>query len=455
MLGRMNETLEDKCSTFIEVALSGSHSLPVQISKITTMIVQIYFLPYVSFLRKVICFLLFIYCCIIPELLFSQSQIKIRSDLPGGNIKVERVTSDTVFLQPDLRDTEGDWFYWYFAVNGGAGKDIVFQFDRPTRLAAFGPAISIDQGETWKWLYSEPTKDKDMDRFSYSFPSTEKEIRFSMRMPYIETNLSAFLETHKSPLLQVDTLCITPKGRAVERLSIGSPGTEAPKYKVLLTARHHACEMIANYLLEGIIDALLSSDDSLDWLRENVEFMIIPFMDKDGVEDGDQGKNRAPRDHNRDYSDASIYNTTAALRETVPEWAEGKMRIGLDLHCPYIKGDGHENIHILGKGSKKGDAEIRKFAKILERNNNGELTFGAESDFLAFGTSWNTPSNTTQGMSFSQWAATIDNISLATTIEFPYAISHGQMITPSSARLFGNDVAHAIAVYLQELNRNE
>lgn len=417
------------------------------------MIIQTYCMLYVSFLRKVICLLLFIYCCIIPELLFSQSQINIRGDFPGGNIKVEQVTSDTVFLQPDLRDTEGDWFYWYFAVNGAAGKDVVFQFDRPTRLAAFGPAVSTDQGETWKWLHDEPTK--NMDHFSYSFPSNEQEIRFSMGMPYTERNLTAFLETHKSPFLQIDTLCTTAKGRAVERLSIGTPGTGVPKYKVLLTARHHACEMMASYLLEGVMGAILSEDTSMDWLRENVEFMIIPFMDKDGVEDGDQGKNRRPRDHNRDYSGTSVYNTTAALRETIPVWAEGKMKLGLDLHCPYIKGDGHENIHILGKGSQQGDAEIIKFAKILERNNNGELTFGAKSDFLAFGTSWNTPSNTTQGMSFSQWAATIDNISLATTIEFPYAISHGQMVTPSNARLFGNDVAHAIAVYLQELNRNE
>jgi murein tripeptide amidase MpaA len=32
--------------------------------------------------------------------------------------------------------------------------------------------------------------------------------------------------------------------------------------------------------------------------RERFRFLAVPFMDKDGVEDGDQGKNRRPRDHN-------------------------------------------------------------------------------------------------------------------------------------------------------------
>ena len=42
---------------------------------------------------------------------------------------------------------------------------------------------------------------------------------------------------------------------------------------------------------------------------------LVPFVDKDGVEEGDQGKNRAPRDHNRDYAGASMYPETGALRE--------------------------------------------------------------------------------------------------------------------------------------------
>ena len=52
--------------------------------------------------------------------------------------------------------------------------------------------------------------------------------------------------------------------------------------------------MMARYVLEGMIETLLSKDKNITSLRENTEFMIIPFMDKDGVEDGDQGKARIP-----------------------------------------------------------------------------------------------------------------------------------------------------------------
>ena len=36
---------------------------------------------------------------------------------------------------------------------------------------------------------------------------------------------------------------------------------------------------------------------------------VIPFVDIDGVENGDQGK-QAPHDHNRDYINSPIYPET-------------------------------------------------------------------------------------------------------------------------------------------------
>ena len=32
--------------------------------------------------------------------------------LPAGNIVYERTEGDTVYVHQELRDTEGDWFYW-------------------------------------------------------------------------------------------------------------------------------------------------------------------------------------------------------------------------------------------------------------------------------------------------------------------------------------------------------
>lgn len=64
--------------------------------------------------------------------------------------------------------------------------------------------------------------------------------------------------------------------------------------------------------MEAVLDAA-----DVRWLREQVEFFVVPFMDKDGVEAGDQGKNRRPYDHNRDYQGESLYASVRAMRELV------------------------------------------------------------------------------------------------------------------------------------------
>ena len=53
---------------------------------------------------------------------------------------------------------------------------------------------------------------------------------------------------------------------------------------------------------------MLADNEDGYWFRRNVEVLAIPFMDKDGVEEGDQGKNRKPRDHNRDYIGQSVHH---------------------------------------------------------------------------------------------------------------------------------------------------
>ncbi len=98
------------------------------------------------------------------------------------------------------------------------------------------------------------------------------------------------------------------------------------------------CEMMTNYALEGLIAHVLQSPAAdAAWLRANVEFLIVPFVDKDGVEHGDQGKNRQPRDHGRDYAGASLHPACAALRDLLPVWSAGMLRVVLDLHCPWIR----------------------------------------------------------------------------------------------------------------------
>jgi predicted deacylase len=369
----------------------------------------------------------------------------VDGDFPGGNIVLDRIEGDTVFLRPDQRDSSTWWFYWHFRVRAAAGSTVKFQFVGRNPIGTRGPALSTDGGDNWSWLDPEAPRDST---FSYSFGERAEGVRFCFSIPYLKDNLRKFLNRHDdNPHLLVRELCRSRKGRSVERLHVGKIGGGS-KHRVLLTARHHACEMIASYSLEGLLETVLSDTELGRWFRENVEVLAIPFMDTDGVEDGDQGKNRKPHDHNRDYSGESIYPSVGALRRFVRRWSEGKLKVMLDLHCPYISGTNNEVIYIVGSSNPTIWKQQQKFAEILESVCEGPLPYAAESS-LPFGTSWNTAKNYGTQKSSSRWACEQPSVRMATTIEIPYANVGTVPVTPEKARAFGRDLALALRRYLE------
>ncbi|MBN1342381.1 MAG: peptidase M14 [Phycisphaerae bacterium] len=369
---------------------------------------------------------------------------------PGGNILVDRIDGDTVHLRQDLRDTEGWWFYWCFRVGGVAGRRMTFRFAGRSPIGLTGPAVSVDGGTSWSWLGSGAV---DGPSFTYPFPADAGEVRFCFAMPYQESDLRRFLLRHpENPCLSVATLCKTRKGRVVERIHAGRLDGE-PKYRVLLTCRHHACESMASYALEGVLEEVVAGTDDGSWLRRNVEVLAVPFMDKDGVEAGDQGKNRRPRDHNRDYAGESLYPSVRALRELVPRWSQGRLRLAMDLHCPYIRGDQSERLYQVGQKAPGVWAQQRAFGRILEETRVGPIPYRAEND-LPFGVSWNTEKNYGAGKCCGSWARELPGIRLATVLEIPYAKAGGQTVTAETARALGRDLARAIRKHLECLDQS-
>jgi len=375
----------------------------------------------------------------------SPREVTVDAAFPGGNVLLDSIEGDTVSLHQDLRDTQGDWFYWHFRVRGAEGRTLAFKFTKGNVIGVLGPAVSVDGGGTWGWLGKDSVKDAS---FHYAFGADAKEVRFCVSIPYLESDLRRFLDRHAGDArLRVETLCETKKGRKVERLHAGRLDGRA-KQRVLFTSRHHACETIATHALEGILETVLSDPDDGAWFRENVEVCAVPFMDKDGVEDGDPGKNRKPRDHNRDYDGEGLYASTKAMREFVPTWSEGKLRFAMDMHCPTLRGDHNETIYFVGSENPENWAKVERLSKILEETQKGPLPYRAKEN-IPFGTAWNTEKNFTQGKSFGRWAVDLPGISAATTIEISYANANGKTVTAESARALGRDLARAIRKFLE------
>src|SRR5579872_5448325 len=239
-------------------------------------------------------------------------ELAVDAGFPGGNAVVEKIDGDTIWLRQDERDTPAFWFYWSFRVTGAEGRTLTFQFTKGNVFGPRGPAASADGGQTWRWLGLEAVQENS---FAYRFADDARDVRFCFAIPYLEEHLRAFLTRFgENEHLVRETLTRTAKGRSAELVRFGRIDGSADR-RVLLTARHHACEMAANYVLEGVIAATLADDDDARWLRQHVEFVAVPFIDKDGVEEGDQGKMRAPYDHWLDYRGDSRYASVAALRQ--------------------------------------------------------------------------------------------------------------------------------------------
>lgn len=372
--------------------------------------------------------------------------IEIDCAFPGGNIVVEEIYGDRIRLHQDLRDTQGNWFYWCFRIRGAAERTLKFEFTQSQAIGVRGPAVSFDRGTTWQWVGCEATEGNS---FSYAFPVDATDVLFSVGMPYQEANWQRTVNAlADNRYFSSHTLCTTRNQRGVEYALLGCLDTE-PAHRVVVTCRHHSCEMMASYAVEGLVAWVAeASDPEAVWMRENAQVCIVPFMDKDGVEAGDQGKNRQPRDHNRDYEGESIYASTAAIRELLPRWGAGCLRATLDLHCPCLVGSGTETIYLVGTENTYAAGEQERFSQTLDSVSKGPLPFN-HSDYLPVGKGWNKKKSFTGGKSFSQWTERLPDPVPSMVIEIPYACASGVEVDQTSGHLFGHDLGRALARYLQ------
>lgn len=367
---------------------------------------------------------------------------------PGGNIVVDKIEGDHVYVHQDLRDTVGPWFYWHFRVCGAAGRTLTFHFTQGKVLGPQGPCYSLDRGATWQWLGGKRSNTADeppKDGFVFRFSVGAEEVRFCLSIPYVQSDLVRFLQRHKgNPALKADVLCKTAQNRTAELLYLGRLDGGA-QYRLAFTCRHHACESVASYVLEGFMNAVLADTPAGLWFRRQTAIFAVPFVDKDGVEAGDQGKNRKPHDHNRDYSGEAIYPTVAAIKRLLPAWANGKLDVAIDLHCPSL-GDGL--IQFIGGPQEEIWQRTLELSRKVEAYQRSPLRHDSLRN-VPFGTSWNKGAGL-RDSSFAGWARTLPNLAVGTTIEMPYSEVHGTPVTVDAVRMWGADLANALHTYMQE-----
>jgi hypothetical protein len=379
--------------------------------------------------------------------------VTVDAELPAGNIIVNGVSGDTVRLCQDLRDTKDEWFYWAFRVRGAAGRTLKFEFTgKPWGgpVGVRGPVVSTDGGKTFSYPLDGRSS---LNGFTYSFGPGEDDVQFYECHPYVRANWDAFVAKHSAVLGKMfvaETLCRSRKGVDVPHARFGCIDRE-PKFRVFMSARHHCSETMASWVLEGVGEAFFADDDLGRWLRVNVELMMVPFTDYDGVQAGDQGKNRSPHDHNRDYN-VFLYPETKAITEWIGGHAHGALDVFIDVHCPWIRGPYNEFLYTPWKDLAilPDAAAERRFSQLLEELQCGTMRYKAADD-LPFGKAWNTGKNYSQGWSAVIWASkSVKGLKIARSYEVPFANANGAVVTPETCRDLGRDTAKVFRRLLEE-----
>ena len=347
--------------------------------------------------------------------------ISVHSDFPGGNISVERIENEMVYAERELRDTEGDWFYWAFCAEGAEGRTLTFRFPSRIRVGPFGPAVSRDLVE-WHWSGSGSG-----DTFTYTFAPDEDRVYFAHDMLCLPSGFDAF---RRSLGLEEETFAVTEKGSAVPCVRFGNGDRW-----ILLTARHHACESTGGYVLEGVLSALRRS------LPEGYSVLAVPFVDIDGVISGDQGKNRRPYDHNRDYVSAPIY---AVVRELMAFADSHDVRFFCDFHSPWHIGEQNDHV-FLSRSTEEMDPIVDRFAGFLKRETaEDELKYTGAWD-VGPNEAWNDENTPCS----KNWFSRRPSVVLSTTMETPYfGLEDGRISIPAM-RTLGESFARALTGFLK------
>ena len=366
--------------------------------------------------------------------------MNIDKNIVSGNIEVLEINDNLVRVERELRDTrpDRDWFYWAFKVTGAAGKTVTFEFPHKNRVGYWGAAVSHDQIH-WRWTGSRKVNIVDgktsSESFTYTFDENENEVYFAHNMVYVPTRFETFCTENG---LNVEELCISNKGRSVPFVRFG-----AGDKKILLTSRHHACESTGTHVMESVFKSFIDNP------IEGYEIICVPFVDYDGVVDGDQGKHRLPHDHNRDYprgKKESLYSTCEEIRRFVDA---NSIYFAFDFHSPMHLGKINDKVSIVYNFEDKAHY-IHRFSEIFKGKITDESIPYDPANDVPPNTGWNIDTNE----DFARYAARKPENHLAFTMETPYfgESDKSAVINEYTMHELGKCFASAVREYIKEIN---
>jgi murein tripeptide amidase MpaA len=266
--------------------------------------------------------------------------IKISSQFDAGAIDVVSATSAGAIDLNIRKDSHADITQWfYFRLQGAQGQACRIRFLNagasayPDGWQGYRAMASYDRVE---WFRVPTEFDGEVMTITHT-PGMDS-IYYAYFEPYSwERHLELVDRAQLSEHVRVQDIGSTVEGRDINLLVIGDP---AAKKKVWVIARQHPGETMAEWFVEGMLDALLDPAEPFgrQLIKECVLY-VVPNMNPDGAVHGNLRTNAAGANLNREWNAPSV--------ERSPEvfYVKAKMQetgcdLFLDVHgdegLPYV-----------------------------------------------------------------------------------------------------------------------
>lgn len=338
--------------------------------------------------------------------------MRITANFDSGNIDVINL-NDKKDIQLAIRpDFGGEFFQWFnFRLEGEVGQQYILNIlnageaSYPEGWENYQAVASYDR----KHWFRLPTFYKDGKLTIVAELDCEK-IQIAYFAPYSyerHQDILAAVQTH--PLVSLEHLGETLDQRDLTLVKIGDGDTN--KRNIWITARQHPGETMAEWLVEGLMNSLLDSNNPTGkLLLDKANFYIVPNMNPDGSARGHLRTNAAGINLNREWLNPSLEKSPEVFH-VINKMEETGVDLFYDVH-------GDEALPFVFLAGSEGTPSYNNRLAVL-RKRFSEVFILASADFQSeFGYEVDAPGEANMTVATNWVAERFD--CLANTLEMPF-----------------------------------
>lgn len=240
--------------------------------------------------------------------------IKISTMFDSGAIDVVRADNASQIDLNLRKDSHADIHQWFhFRVQGARGEELTMRFlnaGQATYPKGFEGYQAMASYDTETWFRVPTTFDGQVMTIRHT-PELDS-VYYAYFEPYSwERHLRLLGEVAEHPVARVHDIGTTVDGRDMNLVVVGNPAAEK---KIWVIARQHPGESMAEWFVEGMLEALLDSANPVSRkLLERTVFYVVPNMNPDGSVRGNLRTNAAGANLNREWMTPSLERSPEVL----------------------------------------------------------------------------------------------------------------------------------------------